>query len=152
MSQADYAPVKAVLHPPDVIPADARKWLPRRGLLFVSGGLMSAGRWLSVDFDSGQLRCAVNPRPNSPAFEPGPLVRERFLEEPVLAEVRKLAAAVWADPRPFTNTRPIIDFDVCLILAESGLYRFIQSWGPAVAEVDRLYTLLWRHDPAQSIG
>jgi hypothetical protein len=120
---------------------EIRGLLPRKGFVFLSGGLVSYARQLVVDLETGELKYAIG-KSNASSID---LTKGKVL---VLtsgnkAELVKLANSIWVSSRDFTNSSPTVDFDVRLILCDDEWVKDIESYGPPVDTVDQLYTLAW---------
>lgn len=115
--------------------------LPDKGLVFLSGGLTSSARRLTVDVQTGSMSYGIGKRGASSlgAFEE----KRRALSPKQLEQVLALANQIWASKKDFVHRPAIADFDVRLVLSDGDKIRDIESYGPPKDEVDQLYTYLW---------
>ncbi len=136
---------KSRLSDAEEIPEPAKSLLPGRGLVFISGGLVSPGTRAVVDIDRKKIDYGLNKGGNSSPY--GMLPKEGAVDIADLDAIISLANAVWASDWDFSNMPPIADFDVILILADGDDYKVIKSYGPPVGDVKKLYDHIWNLIP-----
>jgi hypothetical protein len=127
----------------DKMPEQVRSILPERGIVFISGGLMSSGSRLVLDIDKKKIEYAMNKGANSTPYGKLPGGGSIQLNDQDLENAVQMANAIWASDKSFSRMPPIPDFDVILILADGKEFKGIYSYGPPVGEVDELYKFLW---------
>ena len=137
----EYAPTKARVDDISNIPQGAEKYLPARGFLFISGGFVSTSRRLMVDVDKNVLTYGIG-RKNQTPYEK--LVEnDIILKELDLKNIISITNQIWASNDNFLTHNVTADFDVLLILSDSGKVRVIDSYGPPTDKVAKLYDLVW---------
>jgi hypothetical protein len=135
------ASTKALATHRSKLPENIRKLLPKKGLVFLSGGFMSSARRIVVNLETGDLKYAIGETGVSSLD----LKNEKILlltpDEKV--KLVRLADSIWSSSRSFMRDKPIADFDVRLILCDDEWVKDIQSYGPPIGKVEQLYTLTW---------
>ncbi len=131
------------------MPEQASALLPERGIVFISGGLTSAGRRAVVDMDRKRLTYGVNRGGGSTPYGKLPEEGAVDIPQPDIDAITALTASIWASEDDLSNMPPIYDFDVVLILSDSSDYKVIRSYGPPVGDVKKLYDYVWKLIPAR---
>ncbi|MBI2609835.1 hypothetical protein HYW53_01510 [Candidatus Giovannonibacteria bacterium] len=139
----EYAHVKTQVDNVSDIPQGAEKYLPAKGFLFVSGGFVSTPRRLTVDISKNLLSYGIGQNKNQTPYEKLSQEKEIILKKHNLEEIVSIANEIWLSNKNFSSNNITADFNVLLILSDSGKVRIINSYGPPVDEVANLYNLLW---------
>lgn len=123
-----------------------KPFLPKsNGILFISGGLMSSGARVTIDFNKKSIRYATNPGDNKSVLEPNLKETEIPLATSDIEKFQKVANEIFSTPEEnYTNFPPIADFDVILIIVKDGKIKEIESFGPPKKEAAELYDKVWK--------
>lgn len=122
--------------------AAVRRHVPPRGLLFLSGGIVSRARRLSLLIPEGTLtyaQGAVNASATAKLEKEGTLK----LTPEQLSRAVRLANNIAASKKSFMNLPPVADFDVRLVLADQRQVKDLDAHGPPIGPVEELYAYLW---------
>jgi hypothetical protein len=119
-------------------------FLPGDGLVFFSGGIVSAPRRLEIDFHQGELRWFQGSKKGESATSLRKPGDRQTLSKAEVQHIRKeLGAIQKATATDFMNMPPIADFDVRLIWRTDGKTGEVDSYGPPRGKMDELYGYLW---------
>ena len=69
--------------------------------------------------------------------------KKLILKKESLEQAISLANEIWASNKDFSTNNVTVDFNVLLILSDSGKVRVINSYWPPVDEVKKLYEMMW---------
>lgn len=125
------------------IPEEVRPLLPTKGFLFASGGLTSATRRLTIDWDKKTINFGENLNKNSSAYEKMTHENTAQLTDAQLQKINALINEIVNSKEKFSNSRPLVDFDVKLFLVWNDEVKIIDSYGPPVGKVKELYNYVW---------
>jgi len=107
--------------------------LPKNGIVFNSGGLMSSSRQIIIDIDNKTMNYNTDPKTE----------RKVDLSDNNLKQILALMYKIQNSQKDFSNFPPTADFTVNLILINNDIHKTIESYGPPIDEVDQLYTYVW---------
>ncbi len=126
------------------VPEQAKSLLPKKGIVLIGGGLMSAGSRAVVDIERKVLSFGKNNGANSTPYGKLPDEGSMAITDADFEKIINLANRIWESEDSFYNMPPIADFNAIIILADGQEIKMINSYGPPVGVVDELYSFIWK--------